>query len=121
MNVYLFLQFLFFVLYIGATLLDFNEKYGIKKYYYRRITKVILPLIYWNIILYIFKVYIIKNMNNGKINIIYLWNLYYMHKINSIFSSFHIFLISYMMIPLFVHMLKKQRKSKYILIPLLHY
>ena len=103
----------FFVLCIGATLLDFNEKYGIKKYYYRRITKVVLPLIYWNIILYIFKVYIIKNMNNGKINIIYLWNLYYMHKINSIFGSFHIFLISYMMIPLFAYVEKAKKIKVY--------
>ena len=101
----------FFVLCIGATLLDFNEKYGIKKYYYKRIQKVVLPLIYWNIILYIFRVYIIKNMNKEKIDIIYLWNLYYGHKIYFIFGSFHTFLLSYMMIPLLAY-IEKEKKIK---------
>ena len=103
----------FFVLCIGATLLDFNEKYGIKKYYYKRIQKVILPLIYWNIILYIFRVYIIKNMKKEKINIIYLWNLYYAHKIYFIFGSFHTFLISYMMIPLLAYVEKSKKIKVY--------
>ena len=103
----------FFVLCIGATLLDFNEKYGIKKYYYKRIKKVVLPLIYWNIILYIFKVYIIKDMNKEKINIIYLWNLYYNHKIYSIFGSFHTFLLSYMMIPLLAYVEKAKKIKVY--------
>lgn len=37
--------FPFFVLSIGATLLDFNEKYGLKKYLKRRIIKVVIPLL----------------------------------------------------------------------------
>ena len=35
-----------FVLSIGATLLDFNEKYGLKVYFDRRVKKIIIPLIY---------------------------------------------------------------------------
>ena len=81
----------FFVLCIGATLLDFNEKYGLRKYYYRRITKVLVPLISWSIILYFYKIYIIKNMKKQKISFVYIWNLYYGHQIYMIFSSFHIF------------------------------
>jgi len=42
----------FFVLCIGATLLDFNEKYGLIIYFKRRIKKVVIPLFLWNIILY---------------------------------------------------------------------
>ena len=42
-----------FVLCIGATLLDFNEKYSLKKYYYKRFEKVIIPLFCWSFILYL--------------------------------------------------------------------
>ena len=101
----------FFVLCIGATLLDFNEKYGLKKYFYKRIIKVVIPLILWNIILYIFRVYIIRNMNKQKLNFINIWNIYYKNKIYSIFGSFHIFLISYFIIPLLAYV-EKTKKIK---------
>ena len=51
-----------FALWIGATLLDFNEKYGLIEYYHRRFIKVILPLISWNIILYYYRVYFLKSL-----------------------------------------------------------
>ena len=40
----------FFVLCIGATLLDFNEKYGLKIYFKRRIIKVVIIMLEYNII-----------------------------------------------------------------------
>ena len=43
----------FFVLCIGATLLDFNERYGILVYNKRRFVKVFIPLIGWTLILYL--------------------------------------------------------------------
>lgn len=52
-------------------------------------------------------------MNKEKINIIYLWNLYYGHKIYFIFDSFHIFLLSYMMIPLFAYVEKSKKIKVY--------
>ena len=39
-----------FSLCIGATLLNFNQRYGIKEYWKKRIIKVIIPIIGWNII-----------------------------------------------------------------------
>ena len=37
-----------FSLCIGATLLNYNEKYNIKVYYKRRFKKIIVPMIGWN-------------------------------------------------------------------------
>ena len=91
-----------FVLCIGATLLDFNEKYGLKDYYYRRFLKVILPLFLWSIILYYYRVYFLKNLQKEKLNFVNIWNLFYSSRINSIFSSFHHFIITYMIIPLII-------------------
>ena len=103
----------FFVLCIGATLLDFNERYGLKEYYCKRITKVILPLIYWNMLLYFFRVYIIRNMDKGKMSFLYLWNVYYGHQIYLIFGSFHGFLLLYMIIPLLAYVEKSQKIKIY--------
>lgn len=102
-----------FVLCIGATLLDFNEKYGLKEYYYRRFLKVIVPLFLWNIILYYYRVYFLKNLQKEKLNFVNIWNLFYSSRINSIFSSFHHFIITYMIIPLIAYVDKSKKIELY--------
>ena len=103
----------FFVLCIGATLLDFNEKYGLKIYFKRRIKKVVLPLFCWNIILYYYYVYIIKVMEKQKITFIYLWNLYFKSYLNFMFASIRCFLIMYMIIPLIAYVDKSKKIKIY--------
>jgi len=102
-----------FILCVGATLLDFNEKYGLKKYYYRRFIKVVLPLLSWNIILYFYRVYYLKNFRKQKLSFIIIWNLYYNNKINSIFKSFHEFIKVYIIIPLIAYVDKSKKIKIY--------
>ena len=102
-----------FVLCIGATLLDFNEKYGLKDYYFRRFLKVILPLFLWSIILYYYRVYFLKNLQKEKLNFVNIWNLFYSSRINPIFSSFHQFIITYMIIPLIAYVDKSKKIELY--------
>ena len=52
----------FFVLCIGVTLLDFNERYGLLEYNKKRIVKVFILLLGWTSILYLYKVYVLKNI-----------------------------------------------------------
>ena len=103
----------FFVLCIGATLLDFNEKYGFKIYFKRRINKVVLPLFCWNIILYYYYVYILKFIAKEKITFVYLWNLYFLSKLNFMFSSIRSFLIMYLIIPLIAYVDKSKKIKIY--------
>ena len=93
----------FFILCIGATLLDFNEKYGLIIYFKRRIKKVVIPLICWNIILYYYYIYAIKYKKKEKITFVYLWNLFFDSKLNYLFKSIHSFLIMYMINPLLAY------------------
>lgn len=102
-----------FVLCVGATLLDFNEKYGLVEYYKRRFFKVVLPLICWNIILYYYRVYFLKNLKNEKFDIVKLLNLYFQNKIYVLFYSFHIFIIHYMIIPLLAYVDKSKKIKIY--------
>ena len=102
-----------FILCIGATLLDFNEKYELKKYYYRRFIKIVLPLFSWNIILYFYRVYFLKNFKKKKLSFIIIWNLYYNNKIYSIFGSFHEFIKIYIIIPLIAYVDKSKKLKIY--------
>ena len=101
----------FFVLCIGATLLDFNEKYGIIKYCHKRIIKVVIPLISWSYIIYFYNVYCIKTMKKEKFTFENIWNIYYKHKANVIYGSFHSFIKLYMIIP-FLAYIEKSNKMK---------
>ena len=67
----------FFVLSIGATLLDFKDRYGLFEYNKKRFIKVFIPLIGWTIILYLYKVYILKNIENINFNFYDIWNLFF--------------------------------------------
>ena len=96
-----------FVLCIGATLLDFNEKYSLKKYYYKRFEKVIIPLFCWTFILYLLK------EENKKFGLTYLWNIYYGHKVYGIFGSLHDFVKIYIQIPLISYVEKKNKVKIY--------
>ena len=102
-----------FVLCIGATLLDFTEKYGLIKYWYRRFIKLVLPLISWNIILYFYSVYFLKNLPNERLTFDKIWDLYFLNKINSIFGSFRSFLLTYMIIPLLAYVDKTKKIKTY--------
>ena len=101
----------FFILCIGATLLDFNEKYGLIIYFKRRIKKVVIPLLCWNIIVYYYYVYLLKTHKKEKFTFVNLWNLFFKSKLNKIFSSIHSFIIIYMIIPL-IAFVEKSKKIK---------
>lgn len=102
-----------FSLCIGATLLNYNEKYNIKVYYKRRFKKIIVPMIGWNIIYYFYRIYIIKNFKAEKINFIYLYKIYFSCKLYPIIYSLRIFNIGYMIIPLIANVEKKNKIKIY--------
>ena len=105
----------FFVLCIGATLLDFNERYGLLEYNKKRIIKVFIPLLGWTSILYLYKVYILKNIPKIILNFSSIWNYFFSSKLYGIYDSLHIFLLTYMLIPLlaFIEKTKKIRIYTY--------
>lgn len=102
-----------FSLCIGATLLNFNEKYGLKEYFKRRFKKIIIPIIGWNIIYYFYRIYIIKNFKLEDFNFIILYNIYFFSKLYPIVNSLRIFIIGYMIIPLIAYVEKKNKIKIY--------
>ena len=104
----------FFALCIGATLLNFKERYGLYEYNKRRFIKVFIPLIGWTFILYLYKVYILKNIKKENFDFYSFWNYFFLSKVYHIFGSLQIFLKTYMLIPLLAYEEKKNRQKIYI-------
>ena len=100
-----------FGLCIGATLLNFNERYGIKEFWKRRIFKVIIPIIGWNIVYYFYRVYVIKNFPKIKLNFLNIYQIYFGNKLYPIIGSLRIFIFGYMIIPL-ISFIDKSNKIK---------
>lgn len=103
-----------FVLNIGATLLNFNEKYGLIDYNKKRFFKVFIPLLGWNIILYFYKAYYLKNLKKEQFSFINIWNYFFLSKVSHSFDSLHIFLLTYMLIPLISYVEKSKKMNLYI-------
>ena len=89
-----------FSLCIGATLLNFNERYGIKEYWKRRIIKVIIPIIGWNITYYFYRVYLLKNFGKIEFNFINIYKVYFYNQLYPIIRSLRIFILGYFVIPI---------------------
>ena len=102
-----------FSLCIGATLLNFNERYDIKEYWKRRFQKVILPIIGWNIFYYFFRIYIVKNFKKEKITLSNIIKLYFNNELYPIIGSLRTFLLGYLLIPLIAYVNKKNKIQIY--------
>ena len=102
-----------FSLCIGATLLDFNEKYNIKEFWKRRFKKVVLPIMGWNIIYYYYRIYIIKNFKRPNLNLITIYNIYFKSNLYPIINSLRVFIIGYMIIPLIAYVNKTNKIKIY--------
>ena len=88
-----------FNLCIGATLLDFNMRYEIYEYLKRRINKIVIPIIGWNVIYFFYRYYFIKDIRKQKFTIYYFISLYFNNDLAPLVSSLRIFLFGYMIIP----------------------
>ena len=100
-----------FVLCIGATLLNFKERYGLLEYNKKRLLKVVLPLIGWTLILYLYKVFILKNIKKISLDFVSIWNYFFNSNIYAIFNSLHVFLLTYILIPL-LSFVEKENKMR---------
>ena len=52
----------------GANLMGYREKYDTKKFFEKRIKKVLIPLIVWSIIMFVWKIFIVKGIKLEEIN-----------------------------------------------------
>ena len=98
----------------GATLLDFPERYGLKTYFKKRITKTVIPFFVWSLIALGFRVFFLKDLVLEGITVTTLWNLIVTTKIIGIYWFFIPLFCIYLCIPLFAVIPKEKKKEIFI-------
>ena len=100
-----------FFMIAGSNLLDYQEKYSTKDYFKKRFKKVIIPYIFWTIIILIYMI-ITNRFNIKEINInLLIDGLLRGTSIINIFWFFPILISIYLCIPLFASIDKSKKKN----------
>ena len=89
-----------FIMLSGANLMDYRKKYDTKAFFRKRVSRVLIPTIVWITIVAIWKMFIIKTIDIGSINIVEFLNMVFNNKIE--FTYYYLFVILgiYLTLPL---------------------
>lgn len=71
-SIFIFAVPIFFMI-SGAMLLDFNKKYDLKTYIFKRINKSIIPYIVWSILGLLFFIFVLHTVNISDVNLMYIF------------------------------------------------
>ena len=55
-----------FIMISGANLMKYREKYDTKTFFKKRFMKVLIPIIFWAVFMFIWKIYILKSLEMKK-------------------------------------------------------
>lgn len=95
----------------GSTLLNFFDKYSLKEYFSKRISKTLLPYIIWSFIALIFNVFCLKNINLSDLSVKYIFDRLSTGNMIDIYWFFIPLFCVYLSIPLFAAVKKDKRKT----------
>lgn len=95
----------------GAMLIDFNKRYGLKKYFNKRITKTVIPYIVWSFIGLAFQIYVIQTIALNDVSLTYIVNGLLAGNLVQIYWFFIPLFLAYISIPLFAAVNEEKRKE----------
>ena len=95
-----------FVMNTGATLMRYREKYDTKTFFLKRFLKVLIPAIFWIIAMFVYRVFIVKNMTVTDWSPLNLLNLVLNNKIETIYYFIFVILGVYLTLPVLSHLAK---------------
>lgn len=98
----------------GATLLDFNKRYGIREYFKRRLEKTVIPYLFWSILGLFFQIYYLKSISITDVDAKYFFNNILTGNMISIYWFFIPLFGIYLLIPLFAAVQDKNKKNIFV-------
>lgn len=98
----------------GATLFDFFQRYGLKKFFSRRIRKTVIPYIFWSFFGLAFQVYYLKSIDKTVVDGKYIMNGLLSGNIVGIYWFFIPLFCIYLSVPLFAAVREDLRKRVFI-------
>ena len=102
---------LFFMI-SGANLIKYRERYDTKEFYKKRCKKVLIPFVVWAIIMFIWKIFIIKTINIQSVNSpIKLINAFFSNKEEPTYYFMFEILAIYLIMPLLSLLAKEEYKK----------
>ena len=94
----------------GATLMNYREKYDTKTFFKKRFIKVLVPFAFWAIIMFIWKIHIIKTIPN--INGLKNWiNAFFQNKEESTYYFMYSILGIYLTLPILSLLTEKKHRK----------
>lgn len=99
-----------FLMLTGATLMRYREKYDTKTFYRKRITKVLIPLLIWSVIIAVWK-YKTSQIRIDNFSIKYFLNLFFQNKIESIYYFMFLIIGIYITIPVLSVLAEEKNKK----------
>lgn len=97
----------------GVTLLDFNKRYGLKQYFFKRIDKTLIPYLFWSFLGLGFQIYLMKSIDVSVVNTKYIINGLLSGSLVSVYWFFIPLFCVYLSIPLFAAVPDESRKNIY--------
>lgn len=102
---------LFFMI-SGANLMKYRQRYSTKEFYKKRCKKVVIPFIVWAIIMFIWKIFIIKTINVQSVNSpIKLINSFFSNKEEPTYYFMFEIMAIYLIMPLLSLLAKEEHKK----------
>lgn len=104
----------------GATLMNYREKYDTKTFFKKRFIKVLVPFAFWAIIMFIWKIHIIKTIPN--INGLKNWiNAFFQNKEESTYYFMYSILGIYLTMPILSLLTEKKHRKTLWFTVVLHF
>lgn len=95
----------------GATLLNFYERYDLGTYFKKRITKTVIPYVFWSLFGVAFQVFYLKSIDASEVTVSYLLTGLSSGSLVEIYWFFIPLFSVYLSIPLFAAVPEERRKS----------
>ena len=98
----------------GITLIDYNKRYSLEEYFKKRITKTVLPFLFWSLMGLVYKI-LMHQLNPGTLSVRAVLNGILNTSYVSIFWFFIPLFICYLSIPVFSAIQDKEKIFPYVL------
>ena len=95
----------------GANLMKYRERYSTKVFFKKRVIKVLIPFLFWAIIMFLWKIFIIKSININTVNSpLKILNAFFSNKEEATYYFMFEILGIYLILPLFSMLAKESNK-----------
>ena len=106
---------IFFII-SGAMLLNFKEKYDLKTYFHKRISKTVIPYIVWSFFGLFFQIFFLKTISINQINLSYLFFGLINGSFVGVYWFFSLLFLFYILIPVVSHIATDKKHCLYAIV-----